>query len=386
MRGDSQRAGRFRRVAAGYNRFMATPIDSSQGRAEVRRALLRWFAKNARELPWRGTRDPYVIWLSEVMLQQTRVDQARPYFERFLAAFPTVESLAAASRDDVLRLWQGLGYYHRAHNLHKAAQRIVSESGGTFPATAAGWRALPGVGRYTAAAIACIAFNEPVAVVDGNVARVLARLYDVTGRIDETPVRNRLWRLAEGLLSKRRPGDFNQALMELGACVCRPKAPACPVCPVRNYCRARAAGVEQERPVRRAKNPVPSREYVVAVIEKRGRYLLVKRADAGLLAGLWEFPNAVVRSGETHHKALDRLGRETLRMHLKMKGLAAEVKHAFSHFKATFNAYACGQAGNEAGSKKPPNVQWVARSRLCGYPFPKAHDKIRRSLLAEEAG
>lgn len=249
--------------------------------------LLAWFDRHRRDLPWRRTRDPYCIWLAEIMLQQTRVPVAIPYYERFLRAFPTVEKLARAPLERVLRLWAGLGYYQRARHLHQAAKKIVREHGGRFPRRLEAALALPGVGAYTARAVLSIAYRKPVAVVDGNVARVLARVFllknaDITNRAA-------FQALADRGVSRRRPGDFNQALMELGSTICLPRIPRCAVCPLEKLCAARRAGVERHLPRRLPKRARPRVTLTVVVPCRNGRVLLV-RETRGLFSGLWHFP------------------------------------------------------------------------------------------------
>lgn len=327
-------------------------------------------------MPWRRTTDPYAVWLSEILLQQTRVDQGTPYYDRFLAAFPTVQALAAAKDAHVLKLWEGLGYYSRARNLHRAARIVVGELNGKFPSTARAWQALPGVGRYTAGAIASIAFGERVAVLDGNVIRVLSRIFDITESTDEARTRELLWEIAESLVPKQLPGDFNQALMELGARVCTPRAPQCSSCPVQRHCDAYTAGVQELRPIRKQKPVTPHHEYVVAVISKNGRYLLAKRPDKGLLGGMWEFPGGPVVPGETHQTALERVLRDEFGVAVKPGGLVAVVKHAYSHFKVTLNVYRCEWL---TGAPKPAGhseAKWIARSRFTELAFPKANHKF----------
>ncbi|RMF72215.1 MAG: A/G-specific adenine glycosylase, partial [Planctomycetota bacterium] len=266
----------------------AVGVFDPRERVALRRALLAWFRRHQRDLPWRRTRDPYAIWLSEIMLQQTRVESVRPYYERFIARFPTVRSLAAAALDDVLALWSGLGYYARGRNLHRAAQVIVERHDGRLPRCHHGLLTLPGVGRYTAAAIASIAFDAPVAAVDGNVKRVLARLALVREPIDALPVGEGLQRIADELLARRAPGDFNQALMELGATICTPKNPNCRRCPLRNWCRAARRGLQSTIPLRRPKRAPRVVEAASAAIWRAKRLLLVQRRPHGLLGGLWE--------------------------------------------------------------------------------------------------
>ncbi|MHC4548029.1 MAG: A/G-specific adenine glycosylase [Planctomycetota bacterium] len=264
-----------------------------------RRNLLAWYRRRRRDLPWRRTGDPYAIWVSEIMLQQTRVAAVVPFYERFLRRFPEVLALARARLDTVLALWSGLGYYRRARHLHAAA-KILSREG--FPRTAAAWRRLPGVGPYTAAAVASIAFGEPVAVVDGNVERVLCRLHALTDR-DPRRLRAR----AQAWLAPRAPGDHNQAVMELGATVCTPRSPACPRCPLRGSCRGRAAPARYPGPKRRAR-PVTERR-AVAFVRRNGKVFLRRRAGPGLLSGLWDLPPAR-RRGEplavVRHGVLER--------------------------------------------------------------------------------
>jgi A/G-specific adenine glycosylase len=356
------------------------PVPDAKKRAALRRALLAWFRKNARDLPWRRTKDPYAIWLSEIMLQQTRVEQGLPYYERFIAAFPTVQALAQAKEDEVLKLWEGLGYYSRARNLHKAAKHVAFACNNELPRMAAHWLELPGVGRYTAGAIASIAFGERTAVVDGNVIRVLSRLFNVDDCTDETATREQLWTLAESLVPPKHPGDFNEALMELGATICTPKNPMCEVCPVARLCAARALGVETARPVRRSKKPTPHREHVAAAIAKGGRYLIVKRASKGLLGGLWEFPGGDVASGETHETAIKRIIGEQTGLRVRAGGPVASVDHAYSHFRVTVHVYACQYSAGKVQVRDHIDAKWVWKSHFSRYAFPKTHHKFLDQL------
>ena len=354
-------------------------ISPSEKRG-IRQGLLRWFRAGARDLPWRRTRDPYAVWLSEIMLQQTRVEQGLPYFERFVAALPDVKALAAAREDTVLKLWEGLGYYSRARNLHRAAKQIVKERAGRFPTTAAEWLELPGIGRYTAGAIASIAFGERAAVLDGNVKRVLSRLFDIGECIDETATQHRLWSLAESLVPEKAPGDFNQGMMELGARVCVPRLPRCSECPVRRCCRACAAGTQAQRPVRRAGRKPPHHEVVVAVINRRGRYLLGKRPHGGMLGGLWEFPGGKIEPGETHHEALVREMREELGVKVHVGTLLATVSHAYSHFRVTLHVYRCEITGGAPSATTHTLLKWVPRSKISEYALPQANRKFLAAL------
>lgn len=344
-------------------------------RASVRPKLLRWYRRHKRDLPWRGTGDPYVVWLTEIMLQQTRVDQGTPYITRFLEAFPDVHALARANESQVLKLWEGLGYYSRARNLHKTARTIADGLNGHFPETVEDWLQLPGVGRYTAGAIVSIAFDTPAPVVDGNVKRVIARLADLKQPV-EGAAEEFVWRLMAHWAEGRAPGDFNQAVMELGAEVCTPRNPACPSCPLQEYCLAHARGTVAERPVRKKKAPVPHKEIVVGVIERRGRFLIGQRPAEGLLGGLWEFPGGKIEAGETHGAALAREIREELGLRAKVGEKIAEVTHAYSHFKVTLHVYRCAAPTGAPKPRVHTQLKWVRKAEFARYAFPKANHKF----------
>lgn len=345
-------------------------------KAAIRRALLAWYRRSARDLPWRRARGPYRIWLSEIMLQQTRVDSVVGYYRRFLRAFPSVRALAAASEDAVLKQWEGLGYYSRARNLHEAARRIVHERGGRFPRTAEAWGKLPGVGRYTAGAIASIAFGQRVAAVDGNVQRVLARLYGLEGCIDEAATQNELWALADALVPPTAPGDFNQSLMELGARICTPTQPDCAHCPVRRWCEALAAGRQHTLPVRRPKKRIPHYHVVAGAIRKAGRYLLVKRPPDGMLGGLWEFPGGRLADGQSRRRFLaDRIS-EKLGIDVEVGRRVGSVDHAYSHFRITLHLYRCEYVAGRCRTTTYPQAKWIPPAHFSRYPSPTAHLKV----------
>lgn len=350
--------------------------------AVLQKALLDWFDAEARDLPWRRTSDPYKIWLSEVILQQTRVDQGLPYYERFIEAFPTVHALASAAEDAVLKRWEGLGYYTRARNLHRAAKTIVDDYDGVLPASVEVLQLLPGVGRYTAGAIASIAFGVRAPVLDGNVKRVLARLNKIDDSIDEPATEKMLWSMAQTLVPATKPGDFNQSLMELGARICTPKSPNCGGCPVQKHCLARRAGVQEALPVRSAKKAVPHKEIVVAAIEKDGRFLIGKRPPEGLLGGLWEFPGGKVEAGETHAQALTRECREELGVTIQSGGMVASVKHAYTHLKVTLNVYRCRLRTGKPKPRTHSELRWVHPDEFDDYAFPKANHKFLELLKA----
>ena len=345
-------------------------------RRGIRRALLAWFRRSARDLPWRRTRNPYRIWLSEILLQQTRIDTALPYYRRFLKTFPSVRALAAADEDEVLKAWEGLGYYSRARNMHRAAGIIVGERSGRLPKTAQEWRELPGVGRYTAGAIASIAFGEPVPALDGNTKRVLARLFHVTDPIDLAATANTLWELAEALVPPGDPGGFNQALMELGARVCTPTGPRCGACPVRRYCEANRLGRQGAVPVRRARRPVPHHEIVAAAIRRNGRYLLGRRPSGGMLGGLWEFPGGKVGPGETHEQALEREVEEELGIEVRVGDHIASIDHGYSHFTITLHLYRCEHLEGRPRAIFHDHVKWILLSHFDRYAFPAANRKL----------
>jgi A/G-specific adenine glycosylase len=353
-----------------------------QRRAALRRALLAWYRRTARDLPWRKTRDPYRIWLSEILLQQTRVQTVVPYYERFLAAFPTVRALAAVALDRVLKLWEGLGYYTRARNLHRAAQTIASV-GGRFPRTAAEWQCLPGIGPYTAGAIASMAAGEAVAAVDGNVQRVLARIFGIRACVDTSATQAELWRLAEKLLPRKSPGDFNQALMELGARVCRPRGPLCGECPIRARCAAYAGGMQAELPVRRPKRPVPRVEAVAALVQRRGRYLIIQRPPTGLLAGLYTLPGCELAAGASHAGALRIHVRAALGIDIGLGPPLGSIRHEFSHRRLHIHVYAARLLPGPQRLRATGKARWVTPAQLAALPMAAVDRNLLRLGLDE---
>jgi A/G-specific adenine glycosylase len=319
--------------------------------------LLKWYDCHARDLPWRlrsGRPDPYRVWLSEIMLQQTTVAAVGPYFTRFLERWPTVEALAAAPRDELLGAWAGLGYYSRARNLHAAAQRMAAEG---VPTSEAGWRALPGVGPYTAAAIAAIAFGEATNVVDGNVERVMARLYAVETPLPEA--KPQLRALAAALVTADRPGDWAQALMDLGATVCTPRSPKCGVCPWSSHCAALASGAPEGYPSRAAKAERPRRYGAAFRIERDGELWLVRRPDKGLLGGMAALPTTEWRAKKWSRAEV-----------LKQAPVAGDwkkigaIEHVFTHFALALDVYSTDTA--------PPNDGWWGDASALPTVFKKA--------------
>lgn len=357
-------------------------MESIAQKKEVHRRLLRWFERHGRDLPWRRTRDPYAILVSEIMLQQTQVPTAIRYYERFMGILPTVRQLAQVNLSQVLRLWEGLGYYSRARNLHRAAQQIVQQFEGLVPDTLEGLRRLPGIGRYTAGAVLSIAYNQEVAVLDGNVKRVISRLFAVPGDPREAETERRLWQISESLIPRGHAGAFNQALMDLGSMVCTPRAPQCLLCPLRDLCKAVATGNPEDYPRKTPKKPIPHREAVAAVIQKRGRVLLRQRPPEGLLGGLWEFPNWETASDQESDR--DGKLKKWLKNHLRKElGLAIErpeslgvFRQTYSHFKLTLHAYCCETKMRGSGGS------WVTLSRLGDHPMSRIHRRIAQAVAS----
>jgi A/G-specific adenine glycosylase len=311
---------------AEQGREAAIAAMSTEARDEaLARELGAWFDEVARDLPWRRRRDPYAVWLSEIMLQQTRVETVVPYFERFVARYPDVRALSAAPIDEVLSLWSGLGYYRRARQLYATAREVTDRYGGDFPAEAGELKKLPGVGDYTAGAIASLAFGKREPLVDGNVARVLSRVEGIEAPIRSPGAVKQLWETARRLLPEARPGRFNEALMELGATVCTPRDPRCESCPLGRLCVARATGRVSELPVTVAKAKVPVVKMVAAVVKHRGLVLFARRAEGGLFGGLWEPPMVEASTIAAARAALAAVGVEAA---LRAAG---QVKHVLTH-------------------------------------------------------
>ncbi len=347
--------------------------------------LLAWYDREAADLPWRQTTDPYRIWLSEIMLQQTQVATVIPYYERFLAAFPTVNDLATAPLDAVLKLWEGLGYYSRARNLHRAAQIVSTEHAGQFPTTAAELLKLPGIGRYTAGAIASIAFGENVPVLDGNVIRVFARLLDLSDDVTQTATKNKLWQRAEDWLPAQRTGDYNQALMELGRTVCKPRNPLCGACPLQTTCQAFANNTQAERPVKTPKAPVPHYDVAAGIIwNADGKLLIAQRPMDGLLGGLWEFPGGKQEDGESLPACLQRELREELAIEVQVNDLFVVVQHGFTHFKITLHAFHCDYRSGPPQKLGVADFAWVQQHELESYSFGKADRQVIAALDARD--
>lgn len=345
--------------------------------------LLAWFHGRERDVPWRGETDPYRIWVAEVMAQQTPVRAVRERYPRFLERFPDVESLAAAELDDVLKAWEGMGYYARARNLHGAAREVAEELGGRLPEDPERLRRLPGIGPYTAGAIASIAFGLPEPAVDGNARRVLSRLFDI-----EDPKPSALQAAARRLLAvrPREAGALNQALMDLGGAVCTPRNPDCGACPVAGGCLALARGTVAERPPRRSRGALPHHHVAVGLVWREGRVLIQRRPDEGLLGGLWEFPGGKVEPGETPAEAVRRELREELGIEVLPGELVDRVEHAYSHFRITLHAYRAPHLSGEPRPRRATAWTWARPAELDAYAFPAANRRILDRLRREGSG
>lgn len=343
-------------------------------------ALLTWFHAQKRAFPWRETRDPYRIWISEVMLQQTQAATVVPYYVRFLDKFPDVVALAAATDGALMKAWEGLGYYARARNLRRAARLIVAEHDGKLPGTREALLKLPGFGPYTSASVASLAFGEDCAAVDGNVMRVLARLYAIAADIKQSATRRELQRLADALLPADRAGEFNEALMELGATVCKPKAPRCSVCPIRRYCRAYREQRVDQLPVQSKQPPIPHHQIAIGVVHRDGQLLIALRPAEGLLGNLWEFPGGKRQPRETLRQCCQREIAEETGLAVEVGKRFAVVQHTYSHFRITLHAFHCQCVDGAAAPKTSQEIRWVSFDELDDYAFPKANKKIIEAL------
>jgi len=344
-------------------------------KTKLQTKLLQWFKKNKRDLPWRKNRDPYAIWVSEIMLQQTQVPTVIPYYIKFLKTFPTVRHLAKASLSKVLKVWEGLGYYARARNLHQASKIISNHFNGKIPDNLKDLLSLPGVGRYTAGAILSIAFNQEVPILDGNVKRVLSRLFVVSGNTKKTE--EILWPLSESLIPKGSPGAFNQALMDLGSMICTPKNPNCLSCPLKNLCQGYLSGKPESYPLRSAKKKVPHIEAIAAVIQKDGKVLIHQRPPHGLLGGLWEFPNWRIERKKDLKEYLRQMVKRQIGLIVKCKEPLGSFKQTYSHFKLTLHAYHC-QIVDGIG-----NGKWIPIKNLGQLAMSRIHRRIAEVIGGE---
>ncbi len=346
----------------------------------LRQSLQRWYCQQGRDLPWRRTRDPYAIWVAEVMLQQTQVATVIPYFQRWMEALPGIPELATAPQQQVLKLWEGLGYYRRALNLHRAAQILMQEHGGQFPRNLEQVLALPGIGRTTAGGILSAAFDLPLPILEGNVKRVLARLV----ALPQPPARclPLLWRLSQQLLDPEQPRTFNQALMDLGATICRPRQPRCGQCPWQADCAAYNRGQQQHLPMSEPRPPRPHKQIAVAIVLRGKEILIDRRLESSMLSGLWEFPGGKIEPGETPAECVVREVKEEIGIDIEVVAPLATIEHAYTHFTITLIAFICRYLRGEAQALQCSEVRWVEPAELSQFPFPAANQKLFPYLYA----
>lgn len=350
----------------------------------LREALIAWYRVNQRDLPWRKAADPYPIWVSEVMLQQTQVATVLPYYHKFLERFADLPKLAGADLQEVLKAWEGLGYYARARNLHKAAGLVVDQHQGQIPQSWQEFRKLPGVGDYIAAAVLSIAFNQPYAVVDGNVKRVLSRLLVIKEPVNQSPANKIFQQAAADLLDPREPGAFNQALMETGALICKPRNPLCHQCPIQPWCQAYQGEQILEFPHKVKKQAVPRYRIAVGVVYKSGRVLITRRQPNGLLGGLWEFPGGKIKKGENAEAACVREIKEEVNLTVKVDAHLCLVKHAYTHFKIRMDVFCCSYKAGRVKLNGPVDHRWIKLNQLENFPLPKANHKFLAKLRQYE--
>ncbi|MDP2972001.1 MAG: A/G-specific adenine glycosylase [Deltaproteobacteria bacterium] len=347
-------------------------MKPSLTKKRIQTKLLQWFQKNKRDLPWRKTLDPYAIWISEIMLQQTQVNTVIPYYNHFLKTFPTIRYLAKANLSKVLKVWEGLGYYSRARNLHQASRIIANHLKGKIPKTPKDLLSLPGIGRYTAGAVLSIAYNKEAPILDGNVKRVLSRLFVVSGHPKKTE--EILWPLSESLIPKGSPGAFNQALMDLGSMTCTPKNPNCLGCPLKNLCQGYLSGKPESYPLRSVKKKVPHIEAIAAVIQKDGKVLIHQRPPHGLLGGLWEFPNWRIERKKDLKEYLRQKVKRQIGLIVKCKEPLGSFKQTYSHFKLTLHVYHCQVVDGIRNGK------WIPIRNLHQLPMSRIYRRIANAL------
>ncbi len=377
--------------ALGENPLPVVQADSSSKQAPqdesipyipfLAQHLLEWYAEHARPLPWRQVKDAYLIWVAETMLQQTRVETVIPYYERWLKRFPSLSHLVSASEQEVLALWEGLGYYQRARNLHRAARRVMNEHGGVLPREPQALRRLPGIGRYTAAAIASIAYNQDEPALDGNACRALARLFAIEQPLRCASTERTLYKLAATHLPAGQAGRYNQALMDLGATLCTPRKPACARCPLAENCLAHRQGREEAIPPKRLKPTLPHYIVTAAVIIRDGRVLIAQRPAEGLLGGLWEFPGGKQQPGESLETCLQREIGEELGVNVAVETWLGKFHHTYSHFRVTLHAFRCSLVDGEPRNLHHTALQWVRCEQLARFPMGKLDRQIAQQLL-----
>jgi len=349
-------------------------------KSKFQNRLLTWYGKNARDLPWRKNKDPYRIWVSEIMLQQTRVKTVIPYYSRWMTFFPTLDSVAVAREDQVLSAWEGLGYYSRARNLHCASKIIAEEYQGKLPQDLISLQSLPGVGLYTAGAIGSIAFGIDAPVLDGNVRRVYTRYFNISTPLQTSITDRTLSQIARGLLPPGRAGEFNQALMELGALICQPKRPDCNICPLADGCLANKLNLQESLPVRKKKSPIPHLQVTAAVLQENGKFFLAKRPPDGLLGGMWEYPGGKQENDETLEETLKREILEELSVPITVGEPLGTFYHAYTHYKVTLHAFHCSLESRELQLTFHTESDWVSPDSLSNYPMGKLDRLISLKL------
>lgn len=353
---------------------------------EIAAKLLRWYSKHARPLPWRLDNDPYHVWVSEIMLQQTRVETVIPYYRRWMERFPTLASLARADQQEVLKVWEGLGYYSRARNLHRAARLIMRDHQGIIPETAPELMRLPGIGRSTAGAIASISFHRDEPILDGNVKRVLARLLNFEKPVNEPASQKELWQKADAFLPRGRAGLFNQALMELGETICLPRNPLCPQCPLKKVCVSLEQGLQNQRPLRKVKPGIPHYEVTAAVIRRNEKILLTRRPEGKLLAGMWEFPGGKLEAGENLIAGLQRELREELNIRVEVKDCIGIYPHGYTHFTVRVHAFECRITCGRLLPREGQALVWLSPHEFEDFPMGKVDRLIARQVALRRAG
>ena len=336
--------------------------------------ILSWYKKNSRSLPWRTDKDPYRIWLSEVMLQQTKVSTVIPYYKKWLERFPRIQDVANADIDDVIKEWEGLGYYSRSRNFFNACKIVVNDHRGIIPSDWATFRSLPGVGDYTAAAVLSIVFNHCYPVIDGNVRRVMARLLSYDKNVKKSFVEFRVE--LEKLIDRNRPGDFNQAMMELGSLVCKKSKPECSACPINQFCKSYNNGTVDQFPIINKKKTRPHNTVVAGIIWQKENFFIQKRPYNGLLGGLWEFPGGKVKKGEKLHEALIREIHEETGLSVFVEKKVGSIDHEYSHFSITLHLFNCRLSNNIQKRKLSKSQRWISPKTYSQYPFPKANHKL----------
>jgi A/G-specific adenine glycosylase len=347
---------------------------------QIANKLLKWYSANKRIFPWRDNPQPYAVWVSEIMAQQTRLETMLPYYQKWMERYPTVRELADATQQEVLSLWEGLGYYSRARNLHKAAQVVVSDYDGKLPESVEELITLPGIGRYTAGAIASIAFGADQPVVDGNIKRVLARVFAISEAVNTSTGEKQVWSVAQEQLPEGRAGDHNQALMDLGALVCLPRQPRCEICPLADLCKANELNRQEEFPVKEKRGKVPHHTVTAAVLRHGEQVLIAQRKQDELLGGMWEFPGGKQKPGESLENCLKREIKEELGVKIEVGEQVGVFRHTYTHFKVTLHAFESRLVVGQPRLNDHQAIEWVSLAELDDFPMGKIDRQISQTL------